>query len=164
MKITLNQLKQLIAEEVSLAKTDDKDPQRFLHGFDSGNPMDDEGSMLKSRMSNIKDMASTICDLLENGDQVPAWCQDLVAGAHRDLEHVKDYMLGDQKMRDKKAKQQMQPNPMPPTVPMVASEVYMRKFSRLTESFARITEKEMQAWKNGDWGYIQGDDPEPEDL
>jgi hypothetical protein len=164
MKITLNQLKEIIAEEVSLAKVGDKDPQRFLHGFDSGHPMDDEGSMIKSRMTDIKDMASTICDLLENEDQIPAWCQDLVAGAHRDLEHVKDYMLGDQKMRDKKVKQQMQPSPMPTAVPMVASEAYMRKFNKLTESFARITEKEMQAWKNGDWGYIQGDDPEPEDL
>ncbi len=160
MKITAQQLRKIILEEVSLAKSDE-DPQRFLHGFDSGQPMDDEGSMLKSRMLAIKDMASTICDLLESGDQVPAWCQDLVASSHADLAHVRDYMLGDQKMRDKEAKQQMQP---PAGVPMVASEAYVRKFNRIAESFARITEKEIQAWKNGDWGYVQGDDTDSEEL
>jgi hypothetical protein len=163
MKISAKMLRKIIEEEVSLAKVGDKDPQRFLHGFDSGHPMDDEGSMTKSRMINIKDIAATICDLLESGDQLPAWCQDLIATSHNDLEHVKNYMLGDQKMRDKKAKMDTQ-STVPTGVMMVASEAYVRKFNRLSESFARITEKEIQAWKNGDWGYIQGDDSDSEEL
>ena len=101
MKLTSSQLRKIIMEEVSLAKSGDKDPQRFLHGFESGHPMDDEGYMLKSRMADIKEMAETVCNLLESEDQLPGWVQDLVAGAHRDLEHVKDYLVGDEKMRSK---------------------------------------------------------------
>jgi len=31
----------------------------------------------------------------------------------------------------------------------------------LTEAMTRITEDEMAAWKNGNWGYVAGDDHEP---
>lgn len=101
MKLTPSQLRRIIKEEVSSLTGGSKDPNRFLHGFESGHPMDDEGYMLKSRMADIKEMAETICDLLEMGDQLPAWVQDLVASAHTDLEHVKDYLVGDEKMRAK---------------------------------------------------------------
>lgn len=103
MKLTATQLRRIIAEEVSLAKAGDKDSQRFLHGFESGHPMDDEGYMIKSRMTDVKHMAETICGLLENEDQLPAWVQDLVASAHTDLEHVKDYLEGDEEMRSQEA-------------------------------------------------------------
>ena len=102
MKLTATQLRRIIKEEMaaSFAPGDaGKDPKRFLHGFESGHPMDDEGYMIKSRMADIKEMAATICDLLEMEDQLPGWVQDLVAGAHRDMEHVRDYLVGDEKMR-----------------------------------------------------------------
>lgn len=98
MKLTSSQLRQIIKEELASAMTS-KDPQRFLHGFESGHPTDDEGYMIKLRMSDVKEMAETICGLLDEGDQLPAWVQDLVASAHTDLEHVKDYLVGDEKMR-----------------------------------------------------------------
>jgi hypothetical protein len=101
MKLTATQLRRIIKEEVEamMPPAGGKDPQRFLHGFESGHPMDDEGYMVKSRMSDVKDMAETICGLIEMGDQLPAWVQDLVASAHTDLEHVKDYLEGDEKLR-----------------------------------------------------------------
>ena len=102
MKLTANQLRQIIKEEVDamMPAAGGKDPQRFLHGYESGHPMDDEGYMAKSRMVDIKEMAGTICGLVEEGDQLPAWVQDLIAKAHENLEHVKDYMAGDEALRD----------------------------------------------------------------
>ena len=151
MKLTATQLRRIIAEEVSLVKMGDKDPQRFLHGFDSGHPMDDEGYMVKSRMSSVKDMAKTICDLLEMGDQLPAWVQDLIASAHTDLEHVKDYLVGDEKLRAYN-----KPVASMPAAPM--GESRKRTAKTLKEGHARITEEEFAAWKSGDWGFVSEHD------
>jgi hypothetical protein len=79
-------------------KTDD--PNRFLHGYEEGSPMDDEGNMIKGRMAGLKRMAEEICELTQDGDQFPAWVQDLVAQAHETLSHVHDYLLNDEDMRD----------------------------------------------------------------
>jgi hypothetical protein len=149
MKLTPAQLRKIIKEEMTAAMGAD-DSQRFLHGFESGHPMDDEGYMIKSRMADIKEMAETICGLLDEGDQLPAWCQDLVASAHTDLEHVKDYLVGDEKMRsyEKAPKQQMMP----------VGESRKRRSSRLSEGHARITEEEFAAWKSGDWGFVSEHD------
>ena len=144
MKITASQLRKIIKEEVEamMPAAGSKDPQRFLHGFESGHPMDDEGYMIKSRMSDVKDMAKTICQLLEPGDQLPAWVQDLVASAHTDLEHVKDYLENDEKMRsyDKTA--------------MPMGEARRRKAKALKEGHARISNTEFAAWSRGDWGFV----------
>jgi hypothetical protein len=95
--------------DVGLAKDDDA--SRFLHGSDSGHPMDDEGYMVKSRMASMKEMAEDICGLLDSDDQLPGWVQDLVATSHNDLRHVHDYLMGDEKMRsyDKAPVQQAMP-------------------------------------------------------
>jgi hypothetical protein len=132
MKITLTQLRKLIKEEVSLVKTDDT--TRFLHGSESGHPMDDEGYMLKSRMSSMKKMASELCGLLDNDDQLPGWVQDLVATSHNDLQHVYDYLMGDSALDS-----QMHES---------------KKSKKLNESYKRITQDELDAWKQGDWGYV----------
>lgn len=144
MKLTPSQLRRIIREEVEgMMPTADKDPQRFLHGFESGHPMDDEGYMIKSRMSDVKEMAETICSLLEQGDQLPAWVQDLVASAHTDLEHVKDYLAGDEKLRS-------YDKGMPKVPPM--GESYRR--GMMLEGHNRITPEEMRAWMDGDWGFV----------
>lgn len=104
MRLTAEQLRQIIEEEMAAAFAPGnagKDPKRFLHGFDSGHPLDHEGNMVKVRMAEIADMAQTVCDLIEKDDQLPAWVQDLVAGAHRDMEHVSDYLVGTERMRKK---------------------------------------------------------------
>ena len=84
-------------QDSATSKLDDHD--RFLHGSESGHPMDDEGSMVKSRMSSMKTMASDVCDLLDSEDQLPSWVQDLVASSHTDMQHVHDYLMGDEEMR-----------------------------------------------------------------
>jgi hypothetical protein len=149
MKLTATQLRKIIKEEVEamMPAAGGKDSQRFLHGFESGHPMDDEGYMVKSRMSDVKEMAETICGLLEAGDQLPAWVQDLVASAHTDLEHVKDYLVGDEKLRvyDK-------PSVSMPAAPM--GESRKRRAKTLKEAHARITEEEFAEWKSGNWGFV----------
>jgi hypothetical protein len=150
MKLTATQLRRIIKEEVeAMMPAGGKDPQRFLHGFESGHPMDDEGYMVKSRMSDVKDMAETICDLIETGDQLPAWVQDLVASAHTDLEHVKDYLEGDEKMRSYEKQPEMMTS---------MGESRKRKAKGLNEAHARITEEEMKAWMRGDWGFVSETD------
>lgn len=146
MKLTASQLRRIIAEEVSLVKTGDKDPQRFLHGYESGHPMDDEGYMIRSRMVDVKEIAETICSLLDDGDQLPAWVQDLVASAHADLEHVKHYLVGDEKLRAHKGG----------AMPM--GESRRRSSRRLSEGHARITSREMEQWKSGNWGFVSESD------
>lgn|GEM_PF-3270710 len=152
MKITPAQLRKLIKEEMATA-LGGKDPQRFLHGFESGHPMDDEGYMIKSRMADVKEMAETICGMLDSGDQLPAWVQDLVASAHTDLEHVKDYLEGDEKLRGHKAGQSANKLMMP-----VGESRRRRKGLRLAEGHARITQEEFAAWKSGDWGFVSEHD------
>lgn len=95
MKIKIEQLRKIIKEEITSV-----DSERFLHGYESGNPMDDEGNMIKGRMSGLKRMADEICELTHDEDQFPAWVQDLVAQAHETLSHVHDYLLNDEDMRD----------------------------------------------------------------
>lgn len=146
MKITTSQLKRIIKEEMAAAMGG-KDPQRFLHGYESGHPMDDEGYMVKSRMADVKEMAEVICDLIETGDQLPAWVQDLVASAHTDLEHVKDYLSNDEKMRG--AGELAIPQPTP-----AFAESKKPRGGMLLEGHSRITPDEMRAWMDGDWGFV----------
>jgi predicted RNA-binding Zn-ribbon protein involved in translation (DUF1610 family) len=128
---------------VSLAKDDDS--SRFLHGSDEGHPMDDEGYMVKSRMSSMKKMAADICGLLDSDDQLPGWVQDLVATSHNDLQHVHDYLMGDEEMRVyEKAPHQVS----------TVGESRRRRSSHLAEGHSRITSEEVIAWKNGNWGFI----------
>lgn len=143
MKLTATQLRRIIMEEVSLAKSDDS--SRFLHGSDSGHPIDDEGYMIKSRMSSMKKMAADICELLNNEDQLPGWVQDLIATSHNDLQHVYDYLMGDEAMRSHDMPMQKM------TVPMATEGKKRRK---LAEAHSRITAEEIEAWKSGDWGFV----------
>ena len=154
MKITASQLRRIIKEEVA-AVVGDKDPQRFLHGFESGHPMDDEGYMIKSRMADVKEMAETICRLLEEDDQLPAWVQDLVASAHTDLEHVKDYLVGNEKLRTYEQ--------TPVAVGLSVESKKMKK-KALREGHSRITNEEIRAWMNGDLGFVSELDSKDEDL
>lgn len=84
-------------QDPATSKLDDH--ERFLHGSESGHPMDDEGYMVKSRMASMKTMAADICELLDAEDQLPGWVQDLVASSHSDMQHVHDYLMGDEEMR-----------------------------------------------------------------
>lgn len=69
------------------------DPNRFLHGEDQH---DDEGSMVKSRLHSMKEMAAEVCDVLNPGDQLPGWVQDHISVAHENLQQVHGYLSGKQ--------------------------------------------------------------------
>lgn len=79
MRITIGQLKRVIRETAG---------ESFLDG------PDDEGAMALSRLRTICDTARELEGMLSPGDQLPAWVQDLLAGAHRDMGHIRDYMVG----------------------------------------------------------------------
>lgn len=149
MKLSANQLRKLILSEMSAVAG--KDPNRFLHGFDSGHPNDDEGYMIMVRMNALQEMAEEICDTLDSQDQLPGWVQDHVAVAHENLRQVHSYLMGDEAIRNKSKSATFE------------GRIASRK-QNLSEAHTRITAKEIQEWKNGDWGYVQGDDPENEDL
>lgn len=138
MKLTASMLRKIIMEEVSLAKSGDAD--RFLHGSESGQPFDDEAYMIKIQMHAIKEMAEEVCDILESGDQLPAWLQSHVAVAHENLRQAHGYLVGDS---------------------AVDSKVHESK--KLFEAHKRITPDEIEAWKSGDWGFVSEGDSDDED-
>lgn len=70
-----------------------EDPNRFLHGKDGH---DDEGSMVKSRLHSMKEMAKDICDIVQPADQLPGWVQDHISVAHENLQQVHGYLMGQQ--------------------------------------------------------------------
>jgi len=136
------------------------DHQEFLHGSDEGHPHDDEGYMVKSRMASVKQMAEDICGLLDSDDQLPAWVQDLVATSHNDLQHVHDYLMGDEEM---KSHQKVPATVEPVGMDMPVGESRNRKSSNLNEAHARVTQEEMRAWMRGDWGFVSETDSTEED-
>lgn len=134
MKIKLSELKKLIKEEISLAKADDS--TRFLHGADEGQAFDDEAEMVKIQLLQMSKMAEEVCELLRSGDQLPAWTQSHIAVAHENLRQVHGYLTGDAALD---AGVQLEAK---------------NHVKRLNESHARITQEEIQAWKNGDWQFM----------
>ena len=142
MKLTATQLRKIIKEEVSLAKSGDS--TRFLHGSESGHPHDDEGYMVKSRITSMKKMAEDICALLDSGDQLPGWVQDHIAVSHENLQQVHGYLMGDEAMRGHESS----------PAQMMPMEAKTHRKGMILEGHARITAEEMQAWMGGDWGYV----------
>jgi hypothetical protein len=143
MKITTAQLRKLIKEEMT-AVMSGKDPQRFLHGHESGHPNDDEGYMMKLRLASLKKMAMEICELVEMGDQFPGWVQDHVAVAHENMHQIHGYLTGDEMIRQHGANQ------------LSVAE----GLKRIDEAHTRITPEELAAWQSGDWGFISEADKE----
>ena len=143
MKLTPAQLRKLIKEEMA-AVMSGKDPQRFLHGHESGHPNDDEGYMMKLRLASLKKMAMEICELVEMGDQFPGWVQDHVAVAHENMHQIHGDLTGDEMIRQHSMKQ-----------PGIAEGL-----KRLDEAHSRITAEELDAWKSGNWGFISEADKE----
>lgn len=88
MKLKVQDLKRIIREEAENAEN-----EKYLHGYESDHPIDDEGEMIKTRMSGLKRMADEIEGALGNEDQLPAWVQDLVAQSYSTLEHVHAYLV-----------------------------------------------------------------------
>lgn len=111
------------------------DPERFLHGKD---PHDDEGSMVKSRLYSMKQMAKDVCDILNPADQLPGWVQDHISVAHENLQQVHGYLMGQQHATERGM---MESKPK----------------KTLSEAHNRITKEEMDAWMRGDWGFISED-------
>lgn len=153
MKLTTAQLRKLIKEELASAMGG-KDPQRFLHGHESGHPNDDEGYMVKLRLVAIKKMAAEICELVEMGDQFPGWVQDHIAVAHENLHQVHGYLTGDEAIRQYAEKQ-------PGTVSVAEA------LKRIDEGHLRITAEEISAWRSGDWGFMseaETHDKDPDEI
>lgn len=107
-----------------------EDPERFLHGKE---PHDDEGSMVKSRLYSMKDMAKDICDIINPADQLPGWVQDHISVAHENLQQVHGYLMGQQH---------------------AAEHGMMESKKTLSEAHTRVTQEEMNAWMRGDWGFV----------
>lgn len=112
-----------------------EDPERFLHGKD---PHDDEGSMVKSRLYSMKQMAKDVCDILNPADQLPGWVQDHISVAHENLQQVHGYLMGQQHATER-------------------GMMESKRKQTLSEVHNRITKEEMDAWMRGDWGFVSED-------
>jgi hypothetical protein len=93
MKITAKQLKRMLQESsITVVDEPEEDFDFFLHGAEDGEPYDAEGAMSKSQLYRIKKMAFMLCDMLDDGDQLPAWVQDHISVAQENLSQVFSYM------------------------------------------------------------------------
>jgi hypothetical protein len=124
MKIKIEQLRKIIKEEITLAKSGGH--QKFL------DEPDDEGAMIKSDMLAVKSMASDINELLTNDDQLPGWVQDHLSVAHENLQQVHGYLIGRLKQES----------------------IHDNSKKRISESITRITKKEIEEWSKGNWGFV----------
>ena len=50
------------------------------------------GAMARSRMHSICDAVTLLADLISDEDEIPAWCTDLIGGAHTALMMVYGYI------------------------------------------------------------------------
>ena len=137
-------------------ETDFDDNDRFLHGSEHGEAVDDEGYMAKSQLAGMKEMAYEVCELLDGDDQLPGWVQNHLAVAHENLRQVHGYLTGDAKM------QAYEDSELPTPAPMPMPESKQRRLKALAEGHARITEEELNAWSKGDWGFVADVEPRPE--
>jgi hypothetical protein len=124
MKIKFEQLRRIIKEEITLAKSGEN--QRFLHG------PDDEGAMVKSSLSAVMNMASDIQDVMADDDQLPGWVQDHLSVAHENLQQVHGYLMGTLKQESRSSNQK----------------------KNISESISKITTREIKEWSKGNWGFI----------
>lgn len=184
MKLTSTMLRKIIADETSKLQpknlseaitriTEDEmeawrsgdlgyvsgDNDRFLHNNVEGEPQDDEGDMVKSRMSGLKSMAEDICGLTDSDDQFPAWVQDLIAQSHENLQHVHDYLMNDEDTRNYSA--DVEPSLTGVPVNSMTAESKKRRLKMLSEGMARITEEELNAWRSGNWGFVSNINSRP---
>lgn len=79
-------------DEEDLDADDLEDDEFFLHGYEEEHPSDEEGRMAKYQLHRIKQMSYMLCDMLEAGDQLPAWVQDHISVAHENIGQVLSYM------------------------------------------------------------------------
>ena len=136
-------------------QTDFEDDDRFLHGSEYGEPIDDEGYMVKSQLASMKDMAYEICSLLDSNDQLPGWVQNHISVAHENLRQVHGYLTGDAKM------QAYEDSELPTTALVPMPESKKRRLKALAEGHARITEEELNAWHMGNWNFVSDVDVRP---
>lgn len=115
-----------------------EDADRFLHGHEHGHPHDDEGSMVKSRLYSMKEMAKDICDIVKPEDQLPGWVQDHISVAHENLQQVHGYLMGQQHATEHET-----------TMDHIGESK-----KNLSEAHSRVTREEMDAWMRGDWGFV----------
>lgn len=85
-------MKNALKETAQWLRENDGDDDRFLHGYEHGEPHDEEGGMVKRRLDRMKEMAEMLCGVLDSDDQLPAWVQDHIAVAHENLQQVFSYM------------------------------------------------------------------------
>jgi hypothetical protein len=83
MRITTRKLSKLIEED---------DSNRFLHGYENGDPFDDESEMVSSQLHRLKEMSENLLEMLSDGDQLPSWVQSHIAVAHENISQVYSYL------------------------------------------------------------------------
>lgn len=124
MKIKVEQLRRIIKEEITLAKSGEN--QRFLHG------PDDEGAMVKSNLLAVVNMASDIQNIMSDDDQLPGWVQDHLSVAHENMQQVHGYLMGT--LKQESISRNLEKN--------------------ISESISKITTREMKEWSKGNWGFV----------
>jgi hypothetical protein len=88
MKIAKDRLKQIIKEELEIGQT----PPETGGAFGTKDPDGYEGRMAKSNLYKIKEYATNMCDMLEDGQNLEPWVQEKIAVAAYIMDSVGHYM------------------------------------------------------------------------
>jgi hypothetical protein len=88
MKIAKDRLKQIIKEELEIGQTGGGSGG----AFGTQDPDGYEGRMAKSNLYKIKEYATNMCDMLEDGQNLEPWVQEKIAVAAYIMDSVGHYM------------------------------------------------------------------------
>lgn len=88
MKIAKDRLKQIIKEELEIGQTGGSTGG----AFGTQDPDGYEGRMAKSNLYKIKEYATNMCDMLEDGQNLEPWVQEKIAVAAYIMDSVGHYM------------------------------------------------------------------------
>jgi len=109
-------------------------------------------SKMKLKLSHLKQMVREVVkeSLHASNSEDLSEKQDLNKDGEHDFEDVMIARMKASGMEDEEAVKKGEKA----AHKAVKSESRQRRFNRLFEAHSRITEEEMEAWKNGDWGFV----------
>lgn len=103
MKITKNEVKQIIKEELENVMKFGIGEPMMAHSMPTPNdaytvdPDGYEGEMAKNNLYNLKEDATVLCELIHSDENLEPWVQEKIAVAASMLSSVARYMKGEKK-------------------------------------------------------------------
>lgn len=146
MKLTTNQLRRIIREEVSKVLAESAGLSAEMLGIDLGSLNPEQKRFLDNLLAMGSDqLASQYSDITKE----MSGRRSMVPLGTPDAEVIK--MILDE------AYPELDIYGYEPSAPQQSLSALIKNKMGMNEAMTRITEDEIAAWKKGDWGYVSGD-------